>query len=248
MKKLLLTSALCLAVTLPNAQAGTMGPMNTKPSFIPFASIEGAYSWNTLENNHSGATVSKDQWGGRLAAGLVHPWKDNLGLSLEVGYGYYGKTTESESMSNIGSGLISADFSSTISNKISGVDILAGMAYSYNQFDLFAKAGVMAETMMNKLSGSTNVNLLSEINASVNVINRSSNTAVLPEIKVGGNYNLNENIGISLAYMHVFGSSLNNGNTSVTVPSSSTAPVIVSINDQPTSLDAILFGLHYNFS
>ena len=71
----------------------------------------------------------------------------------------------------------------------------------------------------------------------------SSTTTALPEVKVGGEYNVTSQLAISLAYLYAFGSnqkwSINNYAT----------PGAISINQQlnlqgPT-FNAILLGLRY---
>jgi hypothetical protein len=237
--------ALSVLAAMSTAHAGSMGPVTSvQPNYTPFVSAEGSYTWSSFMPSSAVSVKSTDPWGGRLAVGVNRPWNDNWGLSFETGYGYYGNASNVASMTGgntLGSGTIN------VTNKIDvlGADILAGLSFTHNQFDLFAKAGMMVQTLWEKGTAQTNMSMLSVINVASNVVYRDAQTAVLPEIKVGGNYNFNEAMGLSLAYMHVFGSSQNGA--AMSVPAGEISPISMKVNMQPVILNAIMLGIHYNF-
>lgn len=96
-------------------------------------------------------------------------------------------------------------------------------------------------------SGSVNASLLDAININASGTLRTSHTAVLPELKVGGKYAITQSLDLSLAYMHVFGSNMPGGNAEIRLPRRDLTLVSDSINLQVPTLDTILFGIHYNF-
>lgn len=238
--------ALSIASSLiGTAYAGTMGPVSSVvPGYTPFASAEGSYTWNSFLTSGPGLVTSQNGWGGRLAVGVNRPWKDNLGLTFETGYGYYGNISGTYAQSGggpLGNGTVNA----SAKTDVLGADILAGLFYTYNQFDVFAKAGMMVQTLWQKGTLNSSLNMLSLVTVDTNATMRANETAVLPEIKVGGDYNINDAMGLSLAYMHVFGSR-NNGAT-VTTPVGAFSPITANVNTQAVTMDAIMFGIHYNF-
>ena len=73
-------------------------------------------------------------------------------------------------------------------------------------------------------------------------------TVSSPEFKVGGIYNVNEKIGISLAYLHVWGNTFSY-TYSQTI---STSPLQIVTNEAtskpPTTLNAVMLGINYLFA
>src|SRR5204863_6667447 len=111
-------------------------------------------------------------------------------------------------------------------------------------FDGFFKVGAMFQ----------NVRLVRNLDLNsrgANVIENETSTvsSVIPELKVGGIYNLSDAWGISLAYMHAFGNS-----PSMTVTKTLTAPPVsvsassISSTEAPISLDSVLAGIVYKFA
>ncbi|CEG55750.1 hypothetical protein [Legionella fallonii] len=238
---------ICVMGILANsAYAGTMGDVAVKDYFIPFVVGEAAVTWNTTESVSifgNPPSLDKQLWGGRGAVGIAHSSPNRFGYTAEIGWGYYGSTSSSNSGTSTGGTL-------TISNDsyLYGFDLLAGVTYNFDPFQLYLKGGAMAENRRTKgLAVFNNVNN-GKSYVSTNTINAIA-TNVLPEIKVGGLYSLNEHISLTLAYMHVFG----NNDFAATVsgafsnPSATTSISSVA-NTQNPSLDSLLFGLVYQFA
>ncbi|CDZ77637.1 hypothetical protein BN59_01921 [Legionella massiliensis] len=242
MKKTALTIGL-IGLMSQNVFAGDMGvvnPVQISP-FIPFISGEGAVTWNTIKSARVfdvSPSTNKDKWGGRVAVGFNHQYRNNFGFSSEIGWGYYGRTS-----SHVFGAAQSGSLAISNSSDLYGFDILAGLTYDLNRCSLFLKAGAMAENRRVKgLSVFRNSNNTTNYVSSNKLHTVSTN--VLPEVKVGGIYNVNDIVGISLAYMHVFG----NNNYSAKVSGAfsnpqATAGVSSTVSAQNPSLDSLMFGL-----
>jgi hypothetical protein len=219
-----------------NINAGSMGPVSTtfSSTMLPFVSIEGAYTWNSMYAgviNGIQSDLNNAPWGGRAAGGFALKHTENLLFSGEVGWGAYGTNR----------------FSTTAGESAAyhfyGFDLLLGAIYSYRQFDFFAKAGAMIET----LRGSATSNL-SEFYPgglfSGTILETSSQTTALPEIKVGGEYNFNNHFALSLAYMYAFGS-----NQSLHIDNHAVVGGGITLNQQlrfqAPSFNTIMLGLRY---
>jgi len=244
MKKNVLSIVLLSTAAL-SAQAGTMGPIVSGDYFVPFIEGEAAVTWNTTKSVTvfgSPANLNKDLWGGRGAVGVSHSFPSRWGYSVEMGWGYYGHTNSYASGTGPAGSL-------TITNNsyLYGFDVLAGLSYSFDPVQIFFKAGAMAENRHVKGSAAFSNTVAGVTKVSTNTIS-SVATNVLPELKVGGLYALNEHISVSLAYMHVFGNddfsaSVTGGMSSPTA----TAGISSVANAQNPSLDSVLFGLVYQF-
>lgn len=223
----------CLSLSI---NAGTMGSPEPQRMFTPFGSLEGSYSWNKLEGVRINSVLSnnnEDGWGGRAAAGLMLRISDRVSVSGEVGWGYYG----SEKVA------ISA-LSSSSKFFIYGLDLLVGPTYHLSSLDLFAKAGIMFQTL--RINSSISQSQVIPGGSVQGVTQVSSSIAgSLPEIKAGAMYNFNERLGLSVAYM--FASGFNNKITTT----QSAASGVISVNGQfssgVTTLNTIFLGLNYNF-
>lgn len=235
---------LASVVLASNAYAGgeviqPMQPLN--PAL--FATIEGGYTWNALgsttvsytgETSTFTGTVPKKKHGatGRVAAGAIHYSSNpDLSYTAELGWGYYGYTTYKTVLN-----LINAK------NSIYGVDLLLGINYQFNpMFDVFLKLGGLLENV--RMTRNTNLNSVG-IPVVENVTTTTS--SVIPEVKLGGIYNLTNAWGISLAYMHAFGNSPSMSVTKV----ATTTPVTTNIRSMgsPITLDSVTLGLEYKFA
>lgn len=219
------------------ANAGTMGAeFDARPLIAPFASLEGSYTWNGIKSstiNGTKSTLTTDGWGGRAAVGLKHNYTHQLSLSGEIGWGYYGSTKQN--LASLGS---NAKFT------ITGIDFLFGPLYHYRKVDIFAKAGVMLESVRN--NALLNLGTIHQ-GGLVSGLDRRVETysGALPELKAGGIYNVNDNLGISLAYMFVSGYNPKLNKTF----SSSGGRIIDSgvVSTGATTLSTIMLGLTYNF-
>ena len=232
MKSLITTSLFSL---FTNVYAGVMGPVSSDIAsvIVPFVSAEGAYTWNAMYPgviNGVQSDRNTSHWGGRAAGGFALKRTENLYFSGEVGWGSYGNnhfsTTSGESAFY----------------NFYGFDILLGAIYSYRQFDFFAKAGAMIET----LRGSAKSNLTEYYPGGLYsgyLDESTSQTTALPEIKVGGEYNFNNHLALSLAYMYAFGS-----NQSMHIENHAVMGAITlnqQLHFEGPSFNTIMLGLRY---
>lgn len=222
---------------LSQAYAGNMGVVSPTalPNSIPFIAAEGSYTWeqtNSITFNNNTGNRTTQPWGGRLSAGIVHPFSDSLGFSAEIGGGYYGSLDVNFKASEI-----------KTYRTIDAYDILVGAIYSYHQFDLLGKIGFMAQNYNVKVTQDYSKTIPGGLFSGVSTRSQSY-TKVLPELKVGGIYNFNANWGASLAYMHAFGADLQ-GHVAFSASSGS-----FTINGQATmenpTLNSVMFGIIYN--
>ncbi|MCR9191280.1 MAG: hypothetical protein NXI01_01290 [Gammaproteobacteria bacterium] len=251
-KTMLALSALSL---ISVGHAGTMGDTKPVHPITPFIAGEASYTWNTINTFTIGALTASETnqgWGGRLSTGLAYSYNDKVKLIGEAGGGYYGSTNLS----------ISNEASSRLG--IDGYDILAGASYTLGQFNLFENIPVSAFDnmpgqfdvffkfgfMVENVRRTVTTVLANAIPGGVyngTIVSKYITTQVYPEIKVGGDYNLNDNWAATVAYMHVFGTSPG-GTTQVTATS---APAAITQNSSNTlsnpTLNSIMFGLRYSF-
>ncbi len=214
------------------AHAGDMGG-KPSPSLRPYFGGEVSYSWiqaNGIRINGFTGSETKQHWGGRLSAGVLRFSTEKLGFTSEVGGGYYGSQTRKY-----------RDLRVTSNGEIDGYDILVGALYKLEHFDLFAKIGFMVENIRVDI---TKQDLsLTNFGITGSHYNRLGSTQVLPEIRVGGIYNLRNDLGVTLTYMHAFGSTP--GATVDVSASQAGINSIVSLKGQNPSLDSVLLGLRY---
>lgn len=238
MKKKLLLTCLIAQSTLAICYAGNMGPIQSEPNqnYNYFVSAEGLYAWKTIDVFYQNGTPvypKLNSWGSRVAGGIIKPYKNNIAFSAEVGWGYYGKAS-------FVNGLVGWD------RKVSfyAFDLLVGPQYTYKKFDIFLKMGAFFEN----LKFVTTQNLANQIPGNVVAgiySTTSSATTVVPEVKVGGIYNINDSFGISLAYMYVAGGKFHGNIYQVTQLGSSITSGFSNI--QPPALNGVTFGLIYKF-
>lgn len=237
------TLAIAILSSLTAAHAGTMGPVATPPTYVPYLAGEASYTWaqtNNITVNSVTATKSSNQgWGGRLGAGVLFPVNDTWSAMTEIGGGYYGSQTQSI-VNGTGTRALYNSFT------LDGYDVLAGGMYKWDMVGLFLQGGFMVENLR-----STSTQNISLVTGSTflkgTVSNQRITTNVFPEIKVGGIYNVTPNWGLSVAYMHVFGGTPSFNETF----SGSAATGIVTngtSNLQNPTLNSILFGVRYNFT
>jgi hypothetical protein len=218
--------------------AGNMGVIQTKDKSISnyFVTAEALHAWKsvgTFYQNNVPVPPTTNGWGGRFGAGIMKPYTNNLSFSAEAGWGYYGKIKY---------------INSTVGwNKTSyayGFDLLLGAFYPYKQLDVFLKAGAMFQNY----KFIVNQNLGNQIQGGVvsGVYHATSSQAnVVPEVKFGGIYNINESLGVTLAYMYIAGAKIQ-GNVSQIVIAGSSATNGTTNTEMP-SFSAVTFGLNYKF-
>lgn len=240
LKTSLLISAIVLSSSAVYAGGPSVEPMSQNNNLPLFATVEGGYTWNAFGNTTvNGVTASKSDKGvsARAAVGATHysTSNPNVSYTAEGGWGYYGKTEYISSSS----GVDAKDY-------IYGIDFLAGVNYAVNNmFDLFVKAGALVQNI--RINRTTD---LSRFVAGGTVTGtdteRKTVSSVIPEIKLGGVYNINEAWGISLAYMHAFG---NNVSMSVSkTHGADSATSNTTITGAPVTLNNVMLGLRYRFS
>ena len=257
--KFIAVSALTAFTAVSASFAGSMGPVATLPTFIPFLGGEASYTGQQLSTpsvNGSTATTSGQGWGGRLSGGFVHPFADKWGFVSEIGGGYYGgkdMTFFTPAGAQIG----------TLKTSVDGYDVLVGGLYKLDKFDYWDVAGqldllVQGGFMVENFRQQAVINQPNVSPALVGTTNIKGNTTqAFPEIRVGGIYNLNDNWGLTVTYLHVWGSSPRSAsNLSISAPTAPTTltptppPVTitnnVAANSQAPTLDTVLFGLRYN--
>ena len=236
-KKLAVLTTVLSSSLLPNSYAGAMGPVNVAntPS-VYFISGEGLYTWKTigpLMQNGTLVPVNSQHWGGRVAAGIMKPYKD-VRFSVEAGWGMYGEDR-----------YVNPAVGVNRYGRAYGFDLLLGTVYTYNQFDVFLKAGAFLENL--QLSIGQNLAAQKPGGASIGVSNiASTQTAILPELKIGGIYNINDSLGISLAYMYVFGSRLQWNLNQAADPSQYIQTGTQ--NNQLPAFGALALGINYKFN
>ncbi len=249
-KKLLFLSQLILLPTV--SQAGTMGSDFDKQVTTPYLSGEGSYTWSSIKNVSTRgiySQLSKNHWGGRLAAGVIRPYVNNFSFNAEFGGGYYGNTTAQNPSGGF-----------NLSRTITGYDFLVGGLYHLKQVtssktSLFFDVGAMVENMLSSsLESYSQLVTGGRLDGVYRI--KQYRTAMLPEIKTGVIFQLVSNLDVTLSYLHVFGS----------VTSSSTSLGSQSTFDRETltfdgnrllrsgnaillnpSLNSIMLGLRYNF-
>lgn len=225
---MLSSSAIC--------HAGTMGPVSSQPTYIPYITGEASYTWpniGAVQINGYPASLDLNGWGGRLGLGMAYASPiENIHFTAEIGGGYYGNTNHSLSTS------VNAK------SNIDGYDVLAGALYktTYN-VDLFGQIGFMLQN--DRISANQNIAYVVPGGSyALNSSRKYVSSQVLPEVKIGGIYNLTQNWGVSAAYMGVFGSrpgaNLNYGIVGTEQFLTQT------INTQNPTLNSVMFGLRYS--
>jgi hypothetical protein len=213
-------------------------------SINPFVSLEGGLAWNTIDGyNYSitgtnlalASTEKNDGFAARLALGMISMWDDQFGLTGEVAWGYYGKSSYSPTT---GTGIAAAPVNLTVSNTLTGFDALFGISYIQTYFTLSGKIGAMIQNMSTKSNASIapfGFPLIDTLEIKTN------KAAVLPEIKLGAAYNVNENWAITGSYLVAFGASpKTTGNLNL-----GTLRASLNVNDQNPTINAALFGVQY---
>lgn len=200
--------------------------------FSPFLSLEGSYSWrdiNGISFLDQTASKTNQPWGGRVALGIEFVLMEKLRLTNELAFGYYGSTT------------IRHPQGYSLSHDIDGEDLLVGILYKYSDIDWFFKVGGIVENRYSKIK-STNDELTAAFSRD-HVKAHHQEIAVLPEIKIGGIYAMNQKWGLSLSYAHVIGSRMQ-GNLDILSTNNGIELVRHETSLNP-SIDSIMLGIRY---
>ena len=237
MIKLKATVLASCAILISNAYAGDIGPatINTPLINTAFVGIEGAYTWNHVSGIHINEFSAEPQlknWGGRASIGTQRTIANNISLSAEAGWGYYDEM--SLKIPLIGK---------SNTTDVYGFDLLFGATRSYQNFEFYAKAGAMAELLRVKDISDLSAAYPGDFYSGIDQVS-STYTFIVPEIKFGGIYNVTEQLGISLAYMYVFG-----WNTGITATQAASTTGIIStqnLRSGPPAFNTVMLGLRYN--
>lgn len=235
MKKIVLASLLSSVSLSSSVYAGSMGDTSCTPS--GFISLEGGYTWNKI----SGLEVlfdtlsfrpvkNQDQLSGRLAGGLINMLDDEFGITGELGWGYYGRTTFNIDTTFGG-------FPLSFSNRytLSGFDALIGITYIQTYYTLYAKVGGLIQNMQQN-------NTATYIAPSVFDFNQKENSAaVLPTVKLGAGYNIDANWSITGSYTFAYGATTKTTLAYNSLSSSLTAK----INTQNPMMNILMLGVQY---
>ena len=238
MKKstIVLACTISAIAVLPVTYAGSMGPISTQ-SITPYIEGEASYTWNSasLTLNSNPSKNQLNGWGGRFSAGVMLPYTERVRFNMEVGGGYYG----SKSVNVSESGLLS-------SRSIDGYDILVGVMYKINQFDLVGDVGFMSQNYRRKRTIDFSKAIPGGAVEGFSQVSQNF-TQTLPEIKVGGIYNINDNIGLTLSYLHVFG--VNDRKTTISIQAAVDSPFNSTASGyaQNPTLNSVMFGVRYSF-
>lgn len=245
MKKLTLVSLLSTLSCSTLVHADCMGggcAASALNGGAAFFGLEGGYSKKNVDGYNftvfpNGGTVTSQEDNNpyvfRISAGMMTPVDDQFAISGEIGWGFYGKTTLTPIFSSSLSGFF-VPGALTSSYNIYGFDALAGVVFTQPSFNVFLKAGALIEGV--KVKTNANFYAFNEVD---NFNSTSNSTSVLPEFKIGGTYNFNENWGLTLSYMYAFGGSPGVSGSYETVTDVST----LTVNTESPSISAVMFGV-----
>lgn len=221
------------------AYAGSMGAQSSG-CCSSFASLELGYTTNTINNYEftitglEGAPLSSiknsQHYAARLAAGMINMIDELWGMSGELGWGYYGRTTLNPEFVGFG-GL-------SFTNTISGFDALLGISFIQPNYLLFLKAGALIQNVRNQVTANTDELSFPFFDS----ITLSSNqTAALPEIKIGAGYQFDSNWALTGAYALAIGSTQRTRGTFNPITFAGT----LNSNTQNPTLNMLLLGVQY---
>ncbi|MDP3561777.1 MAG: hypothetical protein Q8R83_06345 [Legionellaceae bacterium] len=216
--------------------AGSMGAATTGAPNIRYLAGEASYTWPQLDSstlNSQQIGITSNGWGGRLAAGIESPYTEKLSFIGEIGGGYYGKTRYNNAALGIHA-----------NRSIDGYDALVGAIYHINNLGVVGGFGFMGQNLRTNVSKNLSRSIPGGLFSGTKTFN-TSQTQILPEIKVGALYDLWNNWNLTVNYMHVFGSTVH---SNVTLAGSPGSITMNGYGDrQNPTLDSVLFGLRYNF-
>lgn len=203
------------------ANAGAYEAVASVPanSSYLFSTLEGTYTWTKnhgfrfafIDDEddsfeiHSGRDRSR--WGGRLAVGYAKQLCCPFYVSGEIGWGYYGRTRHPLHVT----GPLADDIEEVvdlgglhIKTSQNGFDVLAGLIWNQDCWELFFKAGALIQNNHRNISVDFGELLIdSDLTGGLSV--ETNRTEVLPEIKLGGSWYFCDNWAITASWMHAFG-------------------------------------------
>lgn len=241
MKKTVLATLITTLSFSSLMHAGAMGDPNCAPS--AFGSIEGGYTANKIDGIEftSGATTfsttkDEDNLTVRLAAGVISMMDEQFGFTGELGWGYYGKTTF-----DLPAASLAFPVNATSSYTLSGFDALIGAAFVQTYFTLSLKVGGLIQNMQQKNTFSTTL-FAPDLDV-YSITEKRNSTAVLPAVKLGAAYNLDNNWSITGSYLFAFGASTG---TTFTYTPAATSRFSVDVNTQNPMTNTLMLGIQYS--
>lgn len=248
MKKIALVSLMSSLSLSALVHAGEMGDSSCAPS--AFASVEGGYTYSKIDGLEfttgtgiaaTTTTISSDkqqnQYTVRLAAGLINMIDDTFGVTGELGWGYYGSTTF-----NLPALSLIVPYNVTSKYTLSGFDALIGAAFVQPYYSLSFKVGGLIQNM--QVSNTSSFADLIAPGIGVYTANEKHNsTAVLPAIKLGGAYNIDNNWAITASWLFAYGASP--GSTFTYTPAAVTN-VTLDVNTQNPMTNSFMLGIQYS--
>lgn len=242
-KSVVICAVIGCSLGLNVASAGSMGDdFMMSHEIKPFASVEAFPVWinaGSLSVTKTGilsqkATSNYTSAGARLAGGFAYPYTSRLDLTMEAGWNYFGHYSNSTSDSDY-------------SLALNGPDLLVGVSYKVNQYELFLKAGTLFERLSYSFRTTKPIfYTFDSTSYSTNLWAKSNILDFLPEIKVGGLYNVNAHWGVSLAYMHAFGDAPRFNSSQITT--STPQQVNLAYDLKGASLNSLMAGVRYQFA
>ncbi len=263
MRKQTLSACALLLSSMTASYAGTMGEEAPR-LLVPFLAGEGMYTWPDMGKGFElsvqnigtfGSAKNDNGWGGRVAAGVLHNWSEKWAGSFELGWGYYGETDFTPSVTLASGVTVTAGNSLRTMINQYGFDVLFGALYMKPKYDLFFKAGALVQNTRIKIhlnptglegAARQNFDQLTARFPGVYGLNRVASN-VLPEIKLGGAYHVYQDWNLTLSWMHAFGTKLNTSRMGFQT-SPLTALTHFSGYVYSPSLNTVLFGIERRFS
>ncbi len=208
MKKRIIISLITALSCTNIAFSGAMGDSNFCAN--GFVAVEGGYTWSEIADYNftfnglalTGISSRKKNNGatGRLAAGVLSMMDDEIGVTGELGWGYYGDVTLNPRNESV---ILPIPVALSYKYALNGFDALIGVAYIQPYYSASLKIGAMVQNML--ITSSDDLAVFDNIST---MVNKTNSTAVLPEIKLGAAYNINTNWAITGAYSFVYGANM----------------------------------------
>lgn len=244
MKKIALVSLMSSLSFSSFIYAGAMGDASCAPS--AFGSVEGGYTWNKIDGfdfttgvTTYSATKNQDQLSVRLAAGVINMLDDDFGVTGELGWGYYGRSTF-----DLPAASLFAPINATSQYTLSGFDVLIGAAYVQTYYSLSLKVGGLIQNMQQKNTLTfTDPGGLFADPAVYTFTGKHNHTAVLPAVKLGAAYNIDQNWSITGSWLFAFGATTG---TTVTFTPAAITNFAVDVNTQNPMQNTFMLGIQYS--
>jgi hypothetical protein len=244
MKKIALVSLMSSLSFSSFIYAGAMGDASCAPS--AFGSVEGGYTYNKIDGvdftfgtTTLSTTKNQDQLSVRLAAGVINMFDDDFGVTGELGWGYYGRTTF-----DLPAVSIAAPVNATSQYTLSGFDVLIGTAYVQTYYTLSFKVGGLIQNMQQKNTFTFNdtAGLLGGP-ALYTFTGKHNSAAVLPALKLGGGYNIDQNWSITGSWLFAFGATTG---TTFNITPAAITNLSVDVNTQNPMQNSFMIGIQYS--